>query len=363
MSSEDYFYFNKEKYLHELKPEMEKYYFAPEILFQFGLVLPYYIPFSEQTVLFYKVNSEEVCHLAFTSAWDKKTIFTGTYSNNGTQIDIKRTRVEVTYIFKNDINIFNYEDEDSLQDFLVNVFDMSLSKVNNVVEAYLVKTKDSKVHKLNKEHFDISSLFRISNGHNYNELKSILFTIHMNAPNINSENLSYSKTNEIMSYVDVVENNLNPFVAGNEFMIEARRKFSYGSYREAIIDAQTSVEIFMYNIYREFLKKEGLTNEKTSEKSEKMRYKSLVEDQFVKRIGGDFNIMDYRTRVGKWWTKTYQYRNKIVHEGYSPSFKECDEAIYHANDVIEYIAELIYNPDNKHKYPDILKYIILNTKE
>jgi len=367
MSSEYRFYFNKGNYLWKLKPVIEKYYFAPKILVQFGLVLPYFIPFPEQSMLFYKVNSEEVCYLTFTSIWDKQTVFTGSYKNDGTQVDIKRTRVEVTYAFKKHTNIFDDVDENSLkdpvQDLLTDVFDMSLSKVNNVVEAYLAKTKDSKAHKLTKEHFDIALLFRISNGHNYKELTSILFAIHMNAPNISSEYLSHSKTDEIMNYVDVVGDNLNPFVAGNEFMIEARRNFAYGSYRQAIINAQTSVEIFMYNIYREFLKQEGFTSEEITAKSESMRYKSLVKDQFFTRLGGDFDISDYKTRVGEWWANTYQYRNKVVHEGYRPSFSECDEAIYHATDIIEYIVELIYKPENKHKYPNILQYIILNPKE
>lgn len=350
-SEERDFYYDKGNYLWKLKPNIEKYHFEPKLLIQFGLVLPYFIPFPEKHDLTYGVNSEEVCHFLFTSLSEKQTMFSGVYKNDNLQVDIKRTRVEVTYCFKKfDSNFMSFGQElseDYIEDKLTDTFDKSLNKLNNVIKAYLAKTSDEKVYKLTKEHLDMAIITRISDGKNYKRLSRYLFSTHMNAPNISPGYLSPLKLDEVMHYIEVIEKNLNPFISGNEFMIDADRNFSTGNYKQAIIHAQTSVEIFMFTIYREFLKSEGYNKQDVSMKSKQMKYKSLVMDQFHKRIGGNFNIEDINLRVGMWWSKTYLLRNNIVHEGYTPSFKECDGAIFHARDVIDYILELIKNPQNQ----------------
>lgn len=361
------FFFNKGNYILRLKPEIKKY-FSPKTLIQFGLVLPYYIPFPEQEGIFFQINSEEVCHLFFTSFWDKQPIFTGTYKEHPQQVDIKKTRVEVTYFFKKKekeiLNNHSDTDEDEedapLENLLTITFDTSLNKLNNIIESYIAKTKDSKVHKLTKEHFAITIICRIHDPQHYEETSKYLFSVHMNAPDTHPTPLSDEETDEIMNFIGVIENQINPFIFGNEFMINARRSFAKGDYRNAVINAQIFVETLMYTIYREFLKQEDFSGSEVKEKSRDMKFKSLVIDQFKKRIGGDFNIDDKETRVGQWWENTYCIRNKIVHEGYHPMFSECDNAIYHATDVIQYIIELIQKPMNQQRYSQLLAYIVPN---
>lgn len=347
------FYYDKGNYLWKLKPKLELNYFTPRIIFQFGIVLPFFIPFPDKSELFYKINYDELCHFMFSNVEDKQSIYTGSYQNDGSQVTIKRTRVEVTYSFKQNVKLSNGADTK----YLNKVFDESLNKLNNVIQAYTAKTKDNKVYRLTKENFDIALFFRISNGKNYKELKSFLFTLHMNPPDMCSNYLTFEETDEIMKYIDIIGDKLNPFIFPNEILIDGRRSFNLGNYKQAIINAQTSVETFMYLIYREFLKQEGVTASDIDLKSKQMRLKSLVQDQFSKRLGGDFNVDNPNTRVGKWWLHTYFCRNKVVHEGYHPSFEECDNALYYATDIMEYILDLIYEPENINKYPEVEKYI------
>lgn len=42
-----------------------------------------------------------------------------------------------------------------------------------------------------------------------------------------------------------IKNDKNPFVLSEELMLEAKDSFSEGHYKEAVINAQTSIETFL----------------------------------------------------------------------------------------------------------------------
>lgn len=349
------FYYDKGNYLWKLKPQLESRYFTPKMIIQFGLVLPFFIPLPDKSELFNEVSVDKVCYFMFSEVKEKRCVYIGSYQNDGTQVEVKRTRVEVTFAFKDRKALSDKKEFELIND----VFDQSLHLLNNVIQSYVVKTKDDKVHRLTKEYFDFALLVRISNGNNYQELNTSLFTLHMQVPDTTKRPLTFEEADEIMKFVSVVSQNVNPFITVNEILIEGKRSFNLGNYKQAIINAQTSVEVFMYLIYREFLKQEGLAINEVNSKSEKMRFKSLVVDQITQRIGGDFNVDNPKSRVGKWWRNTYLFRNKVVHEGYYPSFEECDNAIYYATDVMEYVLELINTEENKGKYAEIRNFVVL----
>lgn len=349
------FYYDKGNYLWELKPKLEADYFSPKLIIQFGLVLPFFLPLPDKSELFNEISVDTVCYFMFSDIKEKRNVYVGSYQNDGTQIEIKRTRVEVTYAFKRRKSFSNKSETELTSD----VFDQSLHLLNNVIQSYVVKTKDSKVYRLTKESFDFSIIVRISNGDNYKELNTFLFNLHPQAPDTTSTHLTFEEADEIMKFLPVVDRKANPFITVNEILIEARRSFNSGNYKQAIINAQTSVEVFMFLIYREFLKQEEFPIGEIDYKSDRMRFKSLVEDQLKQRLGGDFNVDNPKSRVGQWWLNTYLCRNKVVHEGYYPSFKECDNAIYYATDVIEYVLELLNREKNKSKYAGIRKFVIL----
>lgn len=348
------FFLNYGNYLTKLKPQFERY-FEPELIFQFGLPLPYYLPLPEKALLTYKVNSEEVCNFFFSNYKESKEIHTGFYEGKAVIVDVIKTRVEVNYAFNKD-NLKNSEEGD-LDFKLSEVFESALTKLNKVIEAYIAKTTDGQVYRLTKEHFDVALIYKIFNPKFNHEITKGLFHLHLNPPNTHATPLSIPQTDEIMKYIDVVEEDLNPFLNGNEFIVNAKREFRYGNYRQAVINVQTGIEIFLYSLYREFLKQEGFLLTEIISKSEKMRFKSLIKDQISKRIGGNFDVDDSNEIVEKWWQKTYLLRNKVVHEGRYPSFSEVDDALYQAMEFLNYIVKLIHTKENKDNYPELPKYI------
>ena len=58
----------------------------------------------------------------------------------------------------------------------------------------------------------------------------------------------------------------------------------------------------------------------------------MVKNEFIKRVGGDWNIKNKASIIGSWYTKTYLLRNKVAHEGYFPSGAEATEALIAASD-------------------------------
>ena len=68
---------------------------------------------------------------------------------------------------------------------------------------------------------------------------------------------------------------------------------------------------------------------------------SIVKSQLPKYIGGTWDLTKEDIAVNSWYTTTYKMRNKIVHDGYYPSFNETKEAIDKAVEFRKYIFDRI----------------------
>lgn len=138
------------------------------------------------------------------------------------------------------------------------------------------------------------------------------------------------------------------------YVLKARRKFREGFYNDAVISIQTNIEILIRIIYREVLICSGVSESDIENKLEDESFMSIVKKQLSKYIGGIWDINREETPIYNWYNNTYKLRNRIVHGGYFPTFKETDIAISAAMEFREYIFKRVRI--NKKVYSKLNEY-------
>ncbi|KRF52549.1 hypothetical protein ASG99_12365 [Bacillus sp. Soil768D1] len=348
------FYYNKTNYILRLKPEAEKH-FSPKSILQMGINLPFFIPFKDGINVTYKVNKDELCHYRFSSYEHIEKIYTGAYDNEATEQKIHRTRVEMVYISRKLV-----EKKECNAIFLSEKFNLLLGKLNNIIISYVITTKDINVTKVKRQNLDPVLIYNMIEVSKYDKPKSGLFNLNFNKLDQSRQLLSHDQTGRIMMFIDTIEEKLNPFAYSQELNLNAHLHYKNGDFRQAIIDAQTSVETFLTLLLKELLKAEKIPDKEINHKIELIAFKNMVMHHFQKRIGGDFNIKGNFSPVGKWWKEAYLLRNKIVHEGYFPSSIETENAMDSVVQLYKYIINLIHEDKIKEKYSMLPVYLPKN---
>lgn len=351
------FYYNKANYFLTQKCEFDKYFKAKTII-QFGLHLPFYIPFKNKTHVTYNVNKEVLNHFGFFSYRHNEVIYDGSYNSSPVNQPINRTRVEMTYVSKDYISEEQCEDEA----FLTDIFDSLIGKLNNLITAYIIATKDTSVSKIKLEELDPIIVFQLVDVRKYDVLYQGLFHLSFNKLENHKDQLSNLETDKVMGYIDTVGLDLNPFTYSTELLVSAIKYHKSGNYRQSAIEIQTSIEVFLTSIYKELLHAEKLDNETINKKIEDIKFRNMVEHQFHKRIGGSFDTRDKSSVVGTWYEKTYLLRIQVVHNGYIPDKHECELSLEAAQNLMNYIVDLAHESSNKKKYPSLSHFLIKSHK-
>lgn len=212
MNTSRMFYYNKINYHLKLKPELSKY-FTPKKMLIFSIVLPYWIPFSEKTsITYFDRKKQSIYHLHFSSIQHDEIIYTGAYRENGHTISNQKSRVEMVYSKKGDINITEENQSE--------IFDSLIITLNKVISSIIIKTKNLNIFKITKETLDPIVVYKFVNVKDYT-FESGLFTLHSNKIDIDTIRYTEAKSGEIVSFIDSY--NLNPFSYSTELYYEAKR--------------------------------------------------------------------------------------------------------------------------------------------
>lgn len=128
-----------------------------------------------------------------------------------------------------------------------------------------------------------------------------------------------------------------------KFYASAKSRLYREQFIEAIIDLQTSFEIFIRNTHHLILLKKGAKEEELKIASS-IRFRKVIE----KHIASEFNVKlgfsTSDTPIKDWYNKLYRIRNEIVHEGrVEISGYEAYEALDAYDSVRNYIADLLQN--------------------
>jgi hypothetical protein len=124
------------------------------------------------------------------------------------------------------------------------------------------------------------------------------------------------------------------------FMLSARRSLADGLYEQAIVQAQTCIEMIINVIIREVAPLRGKAPQKVKDILT-ASFRNRVVDHIGKLTGVTVDLKDISTPVGNWWDKTYLMRNRVVHEGYRPTASDANSAVMAARRLQRELGEAL----------------------
>jgi len=342
------FYLNEKQFNEDFLPVYKIANLTPKHIVQFPLMLPFHIPFNEGTCFSVFFDNGDACTLHFTDIIYNNNIMAGVLSDEEQKIKSYKSRVEMTYVACENLSLPVDED------YLNISFDALIDVLNWVVLSYLICEKDVDAHRVTKEMLEFSLFYRVVTLKCWDTYEG-LFLLHMDVP-FERKKFDKEKEQKVIWYAKVIKEQLNPFILSEEMMLAAKRYLKNGLYKEAVINAQISVETFLSTLLIEFMKKEGVSEVDIQSKLDNIGFISRFKNEFHTRIGGSWNPERTNSEAGKWYISTYLLRNKIAHVGYVPDFKEANDAIYYAIDFKKYVLDKLMQ--KKKQYMDIVKFFI-----
>jgi len=338
----------KEVYEKDFLPVYNLELCKPKTFIEFEIVLPFHIPM-----------------------YISKTMTLGTQQGYlSFRFDMVTTNESYKYPFGEDVPVLNIHKTKMLMmaaidldydEFLKDTeayyntyFDILLNDLNKLVLGYMVSSKDDDCHYLTKEMLQSTILVRSTNLETWeNELSA--FMLHPHVP-FEKKPLTNDEFYEFTRLQGVVLWDNNPFVAGEQHVLSAKRYFKQGFYMEAINHAQISVEILIRTLFEELLKNDGMTAEKVKEILENTSFMTIIKKKMSVYLGGIWDVTKDKTEIGQWYKNTYELRNRTIHRGRIPTFKEVDEAIHDAIEFRQFIVKRV--KANKKKYPMINEFFM-----
>jgi len=337
------FFLNSDTYENNYKPVFDEKKYNFKSVIQYLIVLPYELALSENCIISLPEKNEVYC-FNFKRLEKEKSYSAGGEGEPG-KIPFNETCVEMSLFTE---KIYYLTEKIGSE-----IFDRLLEYLNYIITSYLIKTKQEDIYIISKEMLEPFSLSRHVNIPDFNTISNNLLFLH---PNIvyQKEMLDIEKQSEIVRYSTVVKDNSNPFLLSEELMINARRDFKRGFYKETILNAQTSVETLLRILFQEILKIEGLSDEEIETKQQNLGFITMVKKEFSSRIGGSWDIKNTRKEVGNWHENCYLLRNRIAHGGYQPNFVETDRGIYSADKLRVFLVKRIRKTS---KFKGIAEYL------
>lgn len=344
---DDAFAVNETEYVLYYKPLYERL-FKPELLIQTVIVLPFHMPLEEgfsfsiegrnsiYTYHFTTVAFDLPAHLGFAHAQSPIVTY-------------YKSRVEMIFVSKKAL-------DRSKEDIFSNCFDILLDHLNRFLMAYLVMKKDTEIYRVSREMLPTTTLMRVVTPEPWKEEQQLLFLLHFDTP-YRKTTLEHEEQIKLLEFTPFLHDRWNSIVLSEELVVSAIRCLKEGKYREAVMYAQTSTETLLDGLYKYLLVDEGNTPEQADKILEKSAFMPTVRNEYQRRIGGNWDVNSTRTVLGAWKKDTYSLRNRVVHEGYYPKYREANKAISRANRLRGYISALVKK--KKRKYPETYKRFYL----
>jgi hypothetical protein len=121
--------------------------------------------------------------------------------------------------------------------------------------------------------------------------------------------------------------NNEPFVRSRQWRARAERRKYEGDAADAVVSFQIAAETLAYELWVLLLADEGLAATEIQERRDAdVPYKSLLTRELAQRLGGQWDLSSERAPVGRYWSRLYRLRNRIVHAGYLPHDGDAEQA-------------------------------------
>lgn len=121
-----------------------------------------------------------------------------------------------------------------------------------------------------------------------------------------------------------------------ELFADARDNHFFGNYRIAVAEAEGAFEVFIDKYLTDKYRSRGIPEYRISAILES-GLKNLLKDHIRQFVSFDYSAS---SEFREWEAKSYLLRNKVVHDGYTPTMQESKDAVETVYKTIMYIKSL-----------------------
>lgn len=369
LNLDSYYSFNRKYFKKNIQIFSE---LNPVFLLQFGIILPFDLPFETKEYSVGKIMKNDKKFLItyiFSRLHENTNLYLGFRVGKQSQYTKCRTRCEITFSFQSteilidDIscNIKDCMDivkkskrnssisQDLFFESVNKVFTvidklqkLALYELNSMIMSYAMLENDMSVHFVSTDDIEFVSHFRgiyISSWETYNWMK-------INSIEKFPEEQKTIVTDEVFAQSLAMAHDIhnNQFSNYQAHLQEARYSISQGNTRTAIVQLNTSTEVLLSSIVTLYWENEEDCNLETShEKLANTSFKKIIVSIVPQIIGGSWDLSVKDSVVSNWYRKGYLLRNRIVHGGYFPDESELHQSISSTYQFHNYIIELMQN--------------------
>lgn len=144
-----------------------------------------------------------------------------------------------------------------------------------------------------------------------NEKESFLYVTQPQEMLISDANLGSDEIAETLTTMSTFDRHPEIYLV-EKFFDSAKAHLYREELIDAIVDLQTSFEIFIRNTHRLILLKEG--QDEKIENLSRIPFRNVIEQHLSKNLNVDLNF-DTPGVINEWYKKLYTIRNEVVHNG------------------------------------------------
>ncbi|MFA6308610.1 MAG: hypothetical protein WC677_02545 [Clostridia bacterium] len=341
------FILTKEVYESDFLPVYRIEGIPPKSFIEYEVVLPFHIPFLISETITLSIPNEFVS-FRFDMVTTNES-YKYPLKDVTPILNVHKTKILMMVATEKEYEMLVDDEENYLNQY----FDELLEVLNKIILSYMTAKKDEDCHYLTKEMLQASIAARITNLETW-ENNMALFVLHTNVP-YEKDPLNEKDIEKIMRLQEIIIFELNPFASGEQYVLFAERYFKQGFYIEAVIFAQTSVEVLIRTLFEELLKTDEISEDEIKDRLESTPFMAMIRKLHT-YIGGSWDVTKIDSEIGKWYKNTYELRNRVAHRGRIPNFSEVNSAIYDAIEFRKFVVDRI--KANKKKYPKLNEFFV-----
>lgn len=240
-------------------------------------------------------------------------------------------------------------DPDPDSDAFTDAFERCFEQIDQTISAYRLYARQP-VPRLTREQlppiipFATRPLLSAEGWHGLS-----LFFLHLNVGAVRPEELDEAELETFNLYLETVSRG-HPLALYSEKSLDAETALKKeGRFGDAVVHAQTSIEILLDALLALLVWEEGKTpDEAAAEEFQDAGFQKRVRTHFHTRLGGD-----WRTEGGdvltRWAEHVAAMRHRVVHAGYRPTREEARLAVAVAGEVEKFVRHRVI--DRRNTYP------------
>ena len=325
----------EEFWLKSLQPFLSKRFTARQLVLFFAK-LPFHVPVDGLvTVQVYESNHGLA--FGFRSASEALQIDPAGAAFGVSNLSVPRTTVEMVCALPDHLP------KEQRVETLPDILERLVYGLNLFLRAYIVTHRDLDVFPITEKALPLAVFFRIVDPRNWDQPEDGMLGLHTDLPALGKPPLGIPSRDEVARRATLLQSGANPFFLSQEMAAAAFRWLRDGWDRDAVVNAQTSVETLVGALTIQLEVADGASIEKaTTEYTARATKAFLWAIKNLQHfIGGSWDLSRASNPPGAWHASCYLLRNRIVHAGYSPSHDEARAACRSAEDFRVYIARLL----------------------